>query len=300
MTARLPAGGAGWSTLTGAPPRIIAHRGASGLYPEHTMPGYQQALDDGADVVEPDLLPSRDGVLFCRHDIGLARSTDIATRARFASRGQQGDWRCFDFDALEIDELRAVQPFAQRPQQHNGEHPPPRFNGLLDWAGAQASTRGREVLLYPEIKEPALLQTHGVDPLPVFIEAMRNLPAGVRVLLQCFDVHALRRLHEATGLPCALLVDSRGNPRQALAEHGGWLRGLALSKKLLRGGEGADLLRAVHERGLWVDAWTFRDDQPGDGFSAIQDELRWAMLLGVDALFCDYPATAVAVRHSLR
>ena len=75
-----------WNTLDGTPPRIIAHRGASGLRPEHTLDGYALALAQGADVIEPDLVLSRDGVLYARHDLGLARSTDVAQRAEFAAR----------------------------------------------------------------------------------------------------------------------------------------------------------------------------------------------------------------------
>jgi glycerophosphoryl diester phosphodiesterase len=56
-----------WNTLDGAPPLVIAHRGASGLRPEHTIEGYALALAQGADVIEPDLVPSADRVLFARH-----------------------------------------------------------------------------------------------------------------------------------------------------------------------------------------------------------------------------------------
>src|SRR5689334_5361497 len=75
-----------WNTLNGLPPRIIAHRGASGQRPEHTLEAYALAVAQGADALEPDLVASRDGVLFARHDIVLARSTDIAVRAEFAAR----------------------------------------------------------------------------------------------------------------------------------------------------------------------------------------------------------------------
>ena len=57
-----------WRTLEGTRPEIIAHRGASGLRPEHSLAGYALALAQGADVIEPDLVPSRDGVLHCRHE----------------------------------------------------------------------------------------------------------------------------------------------------------------------------------------------------------------------------------------
>ena len=100
-----------WDTLDRSPPLIIAHRGASGLRPEHTLEGYALALEQGADVIEPDLVPSADGVLFARHDAGLARSTDIAAREAFRMRQRDGDWPCDSLAASEMDSLRAVQPF---------------------------------------------------------------------------------------------------------------------------------------------------------------------------------------------
>lgn len=288
-----------WATLDGAPPRVIAHRGASGLWPEHVLPGYAQALDDGADIIEPDLVPSRDGVLFCRHDTLLARSTDIAGRPEYAVRAVDGDWPVDALDAAELDGLGAIQPWPQRPRQHDGRFPPPRFAALLDWAGEQASVRGRRITLYPELKKPAHFAARGRDPVPLFAAAMQRCPAGVAVLLQCFEPGPLRRAAELTGCPPALLVDHRDDPWRLLAEHGDWLAGLALSKRHLAGPRAAELVAAIHARGLRVDAWTFRDDRVGEGYAGIGDELRAAMELGVDRLFCDFPATAIVVRTAL-
>ncbi|MDX1294553.1 MAG: glycerophosphodiester phosphodiesterase family protein, partial [Hyphomonas sp.] len=69
---------AAFKTLDGQPPVIIAHRGASGLYPEHTLKAYQVAIDQGADFIEPDLVMTRDGVLIANHDGYLSDTTDIA------------------------------------------------------------------------------------------------------------------------------------------------------------------------------------------------------------------------------
>lgn len=289
-----------WATLDGKPPQIIAHRGSSGLWPEHVLPGYAQALADGADIVEPDLVPSRDGVLFCRHDPTLGRSTDIAQRREFAGRQREGDWPVDALDAAEIDQLRAIQPWPGRSTVHDRQHAAPRFSALLDWAGEQASARGQRIVLYPEIKHPTFFADRGLDPVPLFADALQRRPSGVDVLLQCFEAAPLRRAFKATGCQPALLVDSGADPRALLAEHGDWLAGLALSKRHLAGPDAPALIEAIHRRGLRVDAWTFRDDAVGEGFSRIEDELTAAMRLGVDRLFCDFPATAVAVRAALQ
>jgi glycerophosphoryl diester phosphodiesterase len=285
-----------WPTRDGREPEIIAHRGASGHRPEHTLAAYELGLEQGADVIEPDLVPSRDGVLFCRHDPGLARSTDVARRAAWAARRVDGDWPVHRFDAVEIDALGAIQPFPGRSPRHDGEQPPLRFEAAIAWAARAAAARGREVVLYPEIKHPLEFAAAGVDPLPSFEQAVARLPAGVAIRVQCFDAAPLRRIAEATGLPCTLLLAADADWRAALAGHGGWLAALGIDKQLL-GEDG--LLAAAHARGLRVDAWTFRDDRVAAGHRTIDDELCAALRSGADGLFCDFPDTALRVRAAL-
>ncbi|MBD8528078.1 glycerophosphodiester phosphodiesterase family protein [Pseudomarimonas arenosa] len=289
----------GWSTLDGRPTQIIAHRGNSGEYPEHVLPGYQSALALGADIIEPDLLASADGVLFCRHDLGLRRSTTIGELKEFAGRQTDGDFCMLDFEAAEVDRLRAVQPFPARNAALNGLYPPPRFSAVIEWAAQQGVLRGRPVLLYPELKHPAEHRQRGIDAPALLIEHCLSLPLGVELLLQCFCVDTLRELKQATGLPVALLLDSNQDPQLALTEHGAWLDGLALSKKLLLGENARCRVDAIHSAGLRVDVWTLRDDQPGEGFANVEQELRHFFALGVDRLFADFPATALRVRDEL-
>ena len=65
---------------------IIAHRGASGYLPEHTLPAYRLAIEQGADFIEPDLVVTKDRKLVCLHDVSLSRTTDIAEHAQFYDR----------------------------------------------------------------------------------------------------------------------------------------------------------------------------------------------------------------------
>src|SRR5258706_13947045 len=99
-------GDSNWNTLHRTPTRIIAHRGASGYRPEHTLASYELAIAQGADAIEPDLVITRDGVLVARHDRGLARSTDIASRPGFDSRArpEADGYRDWDVDALRLAE----------------------------------------------------------------------------------------------------------------------------------------------------------------------------------------------------
>lgn len=281
-----------WRTLDGGAPRVIAHRGASGLRPEHTLTGYALALQQGADLVEPDLVPSADGVLFARHDQGLARSTDIAKRPEFAERCEDGDWPCDRLRADEIDQLRAVQPMVGRSSEHDGRYPAPSWPAVLKWAAQAARMRGAPVLLYPELKHPAEFAARGVDPVQCFIDSVATPVAGVNLWVQCFEAAALERVNEATGLRCCLGLRADADWRAVLQGRGEWLSGVVADKQMLN----ENFVVSAHAAGLRVDAWTFRDDKVGAGHKSIEAELEWAMRLGVDGLFCDFPLTALHVR----
>lgn len=290
-----------WNTFDQTAPIVIAHRGASGQRPEHTMEGYALALEQGADVIEPDLVPSADGVLFARHEPNLARSTDIVSRPEFVDRQRDGAWHSDDMLAADLDTLRALQPFRGRSIAHDGKFALPRWSNVIAWAAGKARSRDSGITLYPEIKEPSALARRDSDPVPPFIASVAGLPSEVTVWVQCFEVEPLRRVHEATGLSCALLLDSNADWRAALKANASWLARLAVSKRLLRNAAGQDsgLVAAAHDAGLHVDAWTFRDDAVGEGYAGIDEELAAAMQLGVDGLFCDFPATALALRRKL-
>jgi len=290
-----------WNTFDQTAPIVIAHRGASGLRPEHTIEGYSLALSQGADVIEPDLVPSADGVLFARHEPNLARSTDVFLRPEFAERQRDGAWHSDELLAVELDTLRALQPFPGRSDGHDRQFALPRWSAIIDWAARMARSRGSAVTLYPEIKEPSALARRDSDPVPAFIESVTHLPDNVIVWVQCFEAEPLRRVHDATGLPCALLLDSRADWRMAIKANSAWLARAAVSKKLLTTGNGqaSGVVEAAHAAGLRVDAWTFRDDSVGEGYANVEDELVAAMRLGIDGLFCDFPATGLAARKRL-
>ena len=149
------------------------------------------------------------------------------------------------------------------------------------------------VRLYPELKHPEWLLSQGLDPVAAFVAAMREVDRRrVEVWTQCFDAHTLERLREATGLPAFLLLDVEADWRAALAAHGGSFDGLAVAKTMLD----AQLVDTAHAAGRAVHAWTYRDDVLPAGVERVQDELDRAFALGVDAVFCDFPASGLAAR----
>lgn len=291
-----------WATLDGTPTRVIAHRGASGQMPEHTLAGYTLALEQGADVIEPDLVIARDGALIVRHDRFLSRSTDVALRPEFAPRQRDGDWWIDEFDRDELLRLRAMQPFPQRARRHDRLHAIPTFADVLHWAGDAARRRGAPVSLYPELKHPATFAAFGLDPVAAFIEAMRSVDtARIAIQVQCFEIEPLRRVRAATGLPVFLLLDRESDVSRALEQHGDEVSGLGAAKTLLQDSAGRDsgFVARAHAVGLQVHAWTYRDDVLPPGIARVEEELEIAFAQGVDAVFCDFPATALAFRATV-
>jgi len=169
------AGQASAPTLDGRPPLVIAHRGASGYLPEATLEAFQLAIDQGADVIEFDLISTKDGVLIARHDAELAISTDVANRPEFADRKRvdwlvdgerQTGWFAHDFTLAEIRTLGATVTDSERPQQNNGSLGSRRCRKssisprrrAQSWDVASRSTRDQEPQLPPRPRSSARRQ----------------------------------------------------------------------------------------------------------------------------------------------
>lgn len=152
-------------TLQGQNPIVIAHRGASGYFPEETLEAYALAIAMGADVIEPDIVVSKDGALIARHDVTLATSTDVANHPEFAARKRAGengdgeavaaDWFVADFTLAELKTLRATSPNHPAAQKYNGLYQIVTFQEVLDLIKQKAKETGRTVAIYPETKNPS-------------------------------------------------------------------------------------------------------------------------------------------------
>lgn len=224
MTTRRPAdSGAArrWPTLAGRPPVVIAHRGASGYLPEHTLESYRLAIGMGADFIEPDLVATRDGHLVARHEPRLDATTDVARRPEFAARRttrvvdgveSEGFFAC-DFTLAEIRALRAVQARADRPQEHNGRFAIPTLEEILDLARAAGGARGRAVGVYLETKHPTFHAALGLPLEPPLLDTLtRRGWSGRRaaVVLQSFETANLRWLRARTEARLVQLLDASG------------------------------------------------------------------------------------------
>ena len=155
--------------LCGERPIVIAHRGASGERPEHTLEGYRLAIEQGADFVEPDLVATKDGVLVCRHENEISGTTDVASRPEFQARRATKTidgvpvtgWFTEDFTLAELKTLRARERLPQlRGTAFDGRFEVPSFEELLALvaeASAGPSAAGADRRL-PRDQAPVLLR----------------------------------------------------------------------------------------------------------------------------------------------
>ena len=153
-------------------PLVIAHRGASGYLPEHTLAAYQHALEQGADIIEADLVPTKDGVLISRHENELSTSTDIAKHAEFADRKTrkvvdgiaQDGWFSEDFTLAELRRVKARESMPDlRPQSAvlDGQYGIATLPEILQLLQRHRLQTGRNVGLYLETKHPTYFAHEG-------------------------------------------------------------------------------------------------------------------------------------------
>ncbi len=210
------------ATLDGQPPLVVAHRGASGYLPEETLEAYARAIELGADVIEMDLVSTKDGVLITRHDPNLALSTDVASRAEFAARKRtmqvdgetQTGWFSQDFTLAEIKRLGAISTDAERPQQYNGRYKVPTFQEVLDLVKATQQRTGKPVAIYPETKNPTFFRDLGLpmeDKLIAMLERAGLNSKAAPVFVQSFEPGSLKYM-KSKGLKTKLiqLIDGDG------------------------------------------------------------------------------------------
>jgi glycerophosphoryl diester phosphodiesterase len=277
--------------MTGGP-ILIAHRGASGERPEHTLASYALAIEQGADFIEPDLVLTSDGVLVARHENEISETTDVATRPDFAARKATKiidgrsvtGWFTEDFALAELKMLRARERLPQLRRantRYDGQFDVPTFDEILALVARHAETRGRRIGLYPETKHPSYFASIGLPheaPLLAALERHGYTEPGDPVFIQSFEVGNLRSLRAKTRLRLIQLIDAEGGPAdvpgasyaEMIAPSGlraiaGYADGIGPNKSLviprnLAGqlGRPTALVRHAHAAGLKVHPWTFR------------------------------------------
>ena len=301
----------------GGAPIVIAHRGASGYLPEHTLPAKALAHAMGADYLEQDVVATRDGELVVFHDLTLEAMTDVAQR--FPARARpDGHFYCIDFTLAEIRTLavRERRGAAGGSTRYPGRFPAgggaftiPTLDEEIAFIQGLNRSTGRTAGLYPEIKAPAWHRVHGVDVgarLLKLLERFGCAEASDPVFVQCFDPDELRRLRGELGCRLRLIqllegADSGGCVPDAyeLAAIAAYADGIGPALSLIHRGWQADapvltrLVEEAHGAALVVHPYTFRADDLPAGFASLESLLDLFLLrLGVDGVFTDFPDRA--------
>ena len=284
-----PGGGPPWED---DPVLVIAHRGASGYRPEHTLAAYELAIEQGADHIEPDLVPTRDGILVARHESEISRTTDVAEHPELADRFttkvvdgvRLSGWFTEDLTLAELKTLRATERIPDlRPQNaaYDGCFEIPTLQEVIDLARASRTRAGRPVGLYLETKHPSYFASLGLsmeEELVRVLHANGYHGRGAPVFLQSFEVGNLQQLAQMTSLPLVQLVGcpaaragrDPGDDRDLVSPGGlsfvaGYADAIGACKDLLVPrrpggtlGRPSPLIEQAHELGLLVHGWTFR------------------------------------------
>jgi glycerophosphoryl diester phosphodiesterase len=297
---------------------VIAHRGASGERPEHTLESYRVAIEEGADYIEPDLVMTRDGVLIARHENEIGGTTDVAQHPAFAARRRtqviDGEaftgWFTEDFTLSEIKTLRARERLGElRPQnrQFDGRFAVPTFDEIMQlvMSANRHPGRNRPVGVYPETKHPAHFAAIGLPQELSLLDTLQRYQyakPGSPVFIQSFDPGNLQQLRNMTQLPLVQLLEHELGDLARIAKHAD---AIGIAKALAT----PQAVAAAHAANLRVHVWTFRAENeflPQDlrvgtnpaAHGRLEDEIRRYLERGIDGFFVDFPAVGVRVRDA--
>ena len=284
--------------MNGPNPLVVAHRGASGYRPEHTLAAYQLAIDMGADYVEPDVVCTSDGVLVARHENEISETSDVADCPEFADRktirtvdGKEWTgWFTEDFTIAELKTLRAKERLPGTRianTRYDGCFEIATLDEIIDLVEENNVRRSEPVGLYVEIKHPTYFDSLGIniDDLLLRIFTQRGLDRpGRKVFIESMEPQQLRSLRNRTQIPLVQLFMDEGQPYDftvagdprsyadlmspaQLAEIATYADGIGPNKSQVIGRDVEGRLAAetglvanAHAAGLFVHIWTMRDE----------------------------------------
>jgi glycerophosphoryl diester phosphodiesterase len=317
---------------------IIAHRGASGERPEHTIASYTRAIEQGADYIEPDLVLTKDGVLVARHENEISETTDVADKPEFADRKtsktidgkKMTGWFTEDFTLAELKTLRTKERLPQLRKDNmafDGQFEIPTFEEILTLAKAH------NVGVYPETKHPSYFASIGLPheaPLLAMLTRFGHVTKDAPIFIQSFEVENLKALRPKTKLRLIQLMEEKGSPADrsdltyqqmataeglkivaTYADGVGPNKAMVIPRTMIGNlGTPTTLVADAHKVGLAVHPWTFRRENyflplaqksgvDPRGIGDVQAEMKAFLATGVDGIFSDNVAEAVSARANI-
>ncbi len=295
-TVQFTSGNPGYREKDMIDPLVVAHRGASGYRPEHTLAAYDLGVGMGADYIEPDLVMTKDGVLVDRHEPEISETTDVADRPEFADRKTTKKldgksvtgWFVDDFTLEELKTLRAKERLGdvrQESSTYDGRFEVPTFEEVLDRREALSRKTGRTIGIIPEIKHSTYLHQEGFDPEAEVARLVKKHHLNHRkapLWVQSFELTALKDLRSEHGLKArtTFLTSTSGGPydlreegttyaelttADSMRELSRWIDGFGPTKDqvVARNADGTlgkptSFVEDAHDAGLTVMPYTLR------------------------------------------
>ena len=303
---------------------VIAHRGASGYLPEHTLEAVAYGHAQGADHLELDIVATRDDQLVVIHDIHLDRVTNVADRFPGRQR-EDGRFYARDFDLAEIKTLNARERrrrdgltavFPKRFPVGIGSFEVPTLREEIKFIQGLNRSTGRDVGIFAEVKKPAFHLEEGVDVSALTLELLDDLGYRTRednFYLQCFDARETRRIRRE--LDCELNIiqlieENSANESDTDYDQMRTPEGLAEISQFVEAigprithvvrlndidGQAVStgMVSTAHDLGMKVIPWTFRAEHLMPGFDTLGEMVAW-FDESIDGVFTDFPDLALA------
>jgi glycerophosphoryl diester phosphodiesterase len=286
---------------------VIAHRGASGYLPEHTLPAKAMAYAMGADYLEQDVVLSKDDVPIVIHDIHMETVTDVAKKFPKKKR-KDGKYYVIDFTFEELRQLNVSERFDPATSKTVFPNRFPAFSSTFKLHSLQEEiefikglnkSTGKNIGIYPEIKEPKFHKKEGKDISKIVLGVLNDYGYKTKkdnCILQCFDAQELRRIRNELKSELFLVqltefkTDEKLEEIAAYADGiGPWVYQIIKGKDKNGKWQITELVKNAHKLNLIVHAYTFRADQL-DGFDSFETLLQVALYeANVDGIFTDFP-----------
>lgn len=287
-------------------PIIIAHRGAPGYLPEHTLPSAAYAHALKVDYIEPDLVLTKDDQLIVLHDIHLENTTDVEKIFPLRKR-RDGHYYAIDFTLKEIKKLSVHERVRNKKALFVKRFPfqfkflkVPSFKEFCDLVIGLNKSTNTKIGIYPEIKDPQFHLKNKKDITRIFVSFLKefNISKQLPVIVQSFDADTLRELNELIDLKLIqLIADDSWKKTGITYQKMRSPKGLELIKKYADGVgvwiphvlQEKDLAKNIKDVGLQIHVYTHREDSLPKGIKSSNELMKKLKSLNVDGIFSDHP-----------
>ncbi len=291
-----------------AGPIVIAHRGASGYVPEHTLEAYAMAHAMGAHYIEPDLVLTKDGVFICLHDTHLEGTTNVEEVYPERAR-EDGRWYAADFTLAEIKLLEVHERLPGRFPQGKASFTVPSFAEMIELVQGLNKTTGREAGIYPEIKGPSFHREEGLPMEAALLAVLSKYGyegPDAKCFVQCFEVEPLKRIRLELGSSLPLIQLISGNAVfagmlsvEGLEDIAAYADGIGPAKSWLE--RDPTVVERAHGAGLLVHPYTLRADAVGGRYDSHFEEVaQFYGAFGVDGAFTDHPDQTLSALREIK